>query len=245
MGLFRTILSCALVGCSCLVIPAFAQESNDEPFTQQQLDHFENKVRPILVRRCNECHANGESEGGLSLQSRSSMIAGGDTGTAIVPGDPAESLLVKAIHYDGVYEMPPDSKLPDEEIKILEDWIRDSAPWPKLSDEQVAATKGTFDIEGRKNEHWCWQPITAPALPGNVEGPAAIDWLLNRKLKAAGLESNGPAKRSSLLRRISFDLTGLPPSPELVSQFAIEGSISKTQLIDQLLNSPHFGERWA
>ena len=245
MSLFKKILSCALLVGNVLVSPTFAKESQEDSFTQQQLNHFENKVRPILVRRCNECHANGESEGGLSLRSRSAMIAGGDTGAAIVPGKPEASLLVKAIHYDDVYEMPPESKMPDEEIKILEDWIRDSAPWPELSGEHAAAAKESFDIEGRKNAHWCWKPVVAPSLPDRVAGSAAVDWLLDRKLKAKGLESNGPTKRSSLLRRISFDLTGLPPSPKQVQQFAIDESITKEQLIDQLLDSPHFGERWA
>ena len=245
MSLFKKILSCALLVGNVLVSPTFAKEPQEDSFTQQQLDHFENKVRPILVRRCNECHANGESEGGLSLRSRKAMIAGGDTGAAIVPGNPEASLLIKAIHYGDVYEMPPESKLPDEEIKILEDWIRDSAPWPKHSDEHVAAASESFDIEARKNAHWCWQPVATPELPDNVAGSAAVDWLLDRKLKTRGVKSNGPARRSSLLRRISFDLTGLPPSPEQVQQFAIDESISKEQVIDQLLDSPHFGERWA
>lgn len=216
-----------------------------EPFTAQQLDNFESKVRPILVRRCYECHAEGETDGGLSLRSRKSMIAGGETGAAIIPGDPENSLLVKALHYDDVYEMPPDSKLPDEEIKIIEDWIRDSAPWPKHSDEEVAVSTAEFDIEGRKKEHWCWQPIVAPDLPATTNGSKAVDWFLEKELGEKGLDANGPAKRSSLLRRISFDLTGLPPTQELIHQFTIDESVSKEQVIDQLLESPHFGERWA
>lgn len=234
-----------LAGLSCLLCIATASVAQEESFTQQQLDHFENEVRPILVRRCNECHANGESEGGLSLQSRKSMMVGGDTGAAIIPGDPENSLLVQSIHYDDVYQMPPDSKMPDEEIEILESWIRDSAPWPSHSAEEIIAAAKPFDIEARKKEHWCWQPVVAPKLPAATDPAKAIDWFLDRKLKQQGLEPNAPAKRSSLLRRISFDLTGLPPSPELVQQFVLDESISKETVIDQLLESPHFGERWA
>ncbi|QEG22025.1 DUF1553 domain-containing protein [Mariniblastus fucicola] len=218
--------------------------AQQDGFTPQQLEHFENKVRPILVERCYECHADGESEGGLSLQSRNAMIVGGDAGAAIVPGDPENSLLIQAIHYGDVYEMPPDSKMPDEEIKILEDWIRDTAPWPKHSDVEIETAK-SFDIEARAKDHWCWQPVTPPQLPDGVAGSAAIDFLIESKLKEKGLNPNGPAKRSSLLRRVCFDLTGLPPTQELTQQFVIEQSVSLEQIIDPLLESPHFGERWA
>ena len=120
------IVVCVLLGGS--ICHNSAQGFQQDTFTQSQLDHFENKVRPILVKRCNECHAEGESEGSLSLASRAAMLEGGDSGPAIVPGDPEKSLLVQAIHYDDVYEMPPDSKMPDDEIRILEEWVRDSAP---------------------------------------------------------------------------------------------------------------------
>lgn len=244
MGLYLKILSVTLFAASvCFGLAGGAYA--DDSFTQQQLDHFENKVRPILVNRCNECHAGGESEGGLSLRSRKSMLAGGETGAAIVPGDPDNSLLVKALHYDDVYQMPPDSKLPEEEIRIIEDWIRESAPWPKLSDEEAAVAESSFDIEVRKKEHWCWQPVVAPKLPAATDSSKAIDWLLEKRLAEEGLKPNGPAVRSSLLRRISFDLTGLPPSLELVQQYAIDETLSTEQVVDQLLESPHFGERWA
>lgn len=245
MSPFAQFLTTTIFVCAYVASSGIAAGQDDNSFTQQQLDNFENKVRPILVRRCNECHAEGESEGGLSLRSRKSMIAGGETGPAVIPGDPENSLLVQALHYDDVYQMPPDSKLPDEEIKIIEDWIRDSASWPKHSDEEVAVAAGGFDIEGRKKEHWCWQPVVAPKFPAATDGSNAIDWFLEKSLTAKGLKPNGPAKRSSLLRRISFDLTGLPPSQELIQQFAIDETASKEQVIDQLLDSPHFGERWA
>ena len=146
MSPFAQFLTTTIFVCAYVASSGIAAGQDDNSFTQQQLDNFENKVRPILVRRCNECHAEGESEGGLSLRSRKSMIAGGETGPAVIPGDPENSLLVQALHYDDVYQMPPDSKLPDEEIKIIEDSIRDSAPWPKHSDEEVAVAAGGFDI---------------------------------------------------------------------------------------------------
>ena len=245
MSCIRVFFCCLLFACRFLVTPVGADEPQEESFTQQQLDRFENKVRPILVRRCNECHSGDENEGGLSLQSRKAMLVGGETGAAIVPGDAEGSLLIQAIHYGDVYEMPPDSKLPDEEIKILEDWIRDSAPWPQHSDVEIASAGNGFDIESRKQEHWCWQPVSPPEVPELGSPSQAIDFLLNSKLAEKKLKPNDPASRSALLRRISFDLTGLPPSQDLVQKYVVDESMQVETVVDELLESSSFGERWA
>lgn len=230
--------------CTAIMLSLVSTASAQETFTPSQLDFFENEVRPILVQRCYECHADGEAGGGLSLQSRKAMLSGGETGAAIVPGDADASLIIEAIRYDGNYEMPPDSKLPDEEIAVLEKWVAAGAAWPQHSDIEVEAAGDSFDIEARKETHWCWQPLQHPELPSQLDG-TPIDFLINRQLDAQGLQPNEKADRSTLLRRVSFDLTGLPPNETLVKDFVVDESIQLEAVIDQLLASPHFGERWA
>ncbi|MEM7457808.1 MAG: c-type cytochrome domain-containing protein, partial [Planctomycetota bacterium] len=190
---------------------------DDDEFTPEQIEFFESRIRPILVERCFECHGPDveEPDGELSLASRAAAIAGGGTGPAIVPGDPLDSLLIEAINYDDIYEMPPDSKMPDEEIELLTEWVEMGAPWPGDSDEVVAA--GEFDIEKLKSEHWCWQDVTSPQVPDLSEDLWAlddIDRFIQRRLNQEGLLPAADADRRSLIRRLSFDLTGLPPAVE-------------------------------
>lgn len=218
-------------------------ENNRDEFSPQQLDFFENEVRPILVERCYECHADGESGGGLSLQSRKAMLVGGDTGPAIKPGDANNSLIIQAIRYDAEYEMPPDSKMPDDEIAALTKWVNDGAAWPTHSDVEIESAT-SFDIKARKESHWCWQPVKRPDLPAELKQDA-VDFLVSERLAGNGLQANGKADRSSLLRRVSFDLTGLPPSTEHVQDYVLDQAVSLESIIDQLLDSPQFGERWA
>lgn len=250
--LIRSVRLAWLVASYVLVIVlstthTFADDSttSSETFSQQQLEFFESKVRPILVERCYDCHADGESEGGLSLESRTAMLAGGDNGPAIKPGQAAKSLIIRAIHYDDFYAMPPDSKLPAAEIETLEKWVSDGAAWPAHTDVEVATTKERFDVEKRKSEHWCWQPISPPVLSSARKPSESIDYLIQQQLDSKGLSPNGCASRSALLRRAWFDLVGLPPSKEHVQKFVIEQTLDFETVIDQLLDSPHFGERWA
>ncbi len=227
-----------------------ADQTGAAEFTEQELAFFENKVRPLLSDHCFECHGpeSDPLEGNLSLASRKDMLTGGDTGAAIVPGKPAESLMIQSVHYDDVYLMPPDSKLPDEQIEILEKWIQMGAPWP-ADEDNANIVKEEFDIQQRRAEHWAWQPIQKPDVPSidHQAWPAdAIDRFVLAKLESAGLQPAKPASRENLIRRAYFDLIGLPPTPEQVQAFVDDESENAFEtVIDELLASPHFGERWA
>ncbi len=234
-----------LIGTVCLADePARAEPSFDDA----SLEFFEKEVRPILTARCLECHGNGDKapKGGLRLVSRSELIKGGDTGAAIVPGKPAESLLVSAINYGDVYQMPPKSKLPPKEIATLTKWVEMGAPWPK-----EAASVGKvkpFDLAARRNEHWCWQAIknhAAPAVTDSAWPVSTADRFILAKLEAHSLKPAPPAERHTLLRRVYFDLVGLPPSPQEVEAFLKDESPQALErVVDRLLGSVHFGERW-
>ncbi len=223
---------------------------SDENISDADVEFFESKVRPILADHCFKCHGKDPQKfkGGLLLTSRQSILSGGDTGPAIVPGKPSESLLIDAINYGDVYQMPPSSKLPQEKINILTQWVKINAPWPGKSEVAVAATN-IFDLEKRKAEHWCWQPIRRPEIPAvtDMNWPSDdIDKFILSRLERAGLKPARPADRQSLVRRVYFDLIGLPPEPEAVAAFVNDPSDDAfAKVVDQLLASPRFGERWA
>ncbi|MFK7768359.1 MAG: DUF1549 domain-containing protein, partial [Mariniblastus sp.] len=250
----RTILLSFAFAISSLTfstIALYAQDENQpQKFTDQQLEFFENKVRPLLVEHCFDCHGPDASpiEGSLSLASRKAMLSGGDTGPAIVAGHPDKSLMIDAINYGEVYEMPPDTKLPAEDIETLTRWVKDGAAWPSSSNTEVT-TKSAFDLKQRKKDHWCWQPIKKSKPPSvkNTQWPNdPIDAFILNKVESAGLKIAGPAKKRTLIRRAYFDIIGLPPSPDQVQAFIDDDSDNAFEkVVDQLLASPHFGERWA
>ncbi len=225
---------------------AAADEQGDE--------FFEKRVRPILVSRCFICHsgklADGakEPKGNLRLDSREAALKGGDTGPAVVPGKLKESLLVDAINYGQLYQMPPKTKLPPEEIATLTKWVEIGAPWPKAAGEGVAAKEKVFDLAKRKAEHWCWQPVKIVAQPAvkNESWPRQpLDRFILTKLEEKGLAPSSPANKRTLIRRAFFDLIGLPPKPEEVEAFLQDESPQAFEKVaDGLLASPHFGERW-
>ncbi|PQO37968.1 PSD1 and planctomycete cytochrome C domain-containing protein [Blastopirellula marina] len=255
MVLFRVrpYLALTLIACLFGMRPDVSQaETNSEDaaeFDPTQLEFFEKHVRPILVQRCYECHGP-EAEapgGGLYLTSRSAILEGGDSGASVVPGKSDESPLIEAIHYDGIYQMPPKSRMPDAEIAKLEQWVNSGAAWP-VEDEANTPKKQTFDLAQRKAEHWSWQPVRRPEIP-HVQNEAwakdPIDNFILAKLEAANLAPNSPAERTTLLRRIYFDLTGLPPTPQQVEAFLNDESPDAfAKVVDQLLATPRFGEHW-
>jgi len=213
------------------------------------VEFFEKQVRPILVARCFECHS-GTSEklkGGLRLDSRAMALKGGDTGPAVTPGKVKESLLVDAINYGELYQMPPKSKLPAEEIAALTKWVEMGAPWP--DDAAAAASLAqSFDLAKRKAEHWCWQPIKPVALPSVKNGAwvrQPLDRFILAKLEEKGLSPALPAEERTLVRRAYFDLVGLPPEAEEWEK-GRQGDKERDYeaLVDRLMASPHFGERW-
>lgn len=238
-------------------LPVLPDDSPALPATQEQnFEFFEKQVRPILAARCYECHSGRleKPKGGLRLDMRQAAFKGGDTGPAIVPGKPQESLLVDAIRYDGLYQMPPKSKLPAEEIAILTRWVEMGAPWPDAettpkdaSNDGSGQSEG-FDLARRRAEHWCWQPIrgTPPPTVEQALWPRQpLDAFILKGLEEAGLTPAPRAEAATLVRRLFYDLVGLPPTPEEVQAFAADAAPDAVErLVDRLLASPQFGERW-
>jgi len=175
------------------------------------------------------------------------MLKGGDTGPAIAPGKPAESLLIEAINYGGTYQMPPDGKLKADEIAALTQWVKIGAPWP--DGEGPSATKGKHEFNlAERMKHWSFQSIRRyepPAVKDAAWPRCDIDRFILAKLDAAGLRPAPEADRATLIRRLYFDLTGLPPTPQQVTQFVSDKSAGAySKWVDQLLDSPQYGERW-
>jgi hypothetical protein len=213
------------------------------------VDFFEKQVRPLLVEHCYQCHGNGKTKGGLNLTSRESILKGGDSGPAVVPSDPTGSLLVQAIRYEGETRMPPKKKLPDHTIAVLSAWVQRGAPWPAASTGSDALRSGGAAIRAEERAFWAFQPISDPPLPSLK---SASDWVrkpLDRfilaKLEAQGMRPVRPADKRTLLRRVTFDLIGLPPTPEEIAAFVDDDSPDAYErAVDRLLASPHYGERW-
>ena len=194
-------------------------------------DFFEKKIRPVLVQHCYECHA-GQGKGGLSLDSRVGVQRGGDSGRVVIPGAPEESLLLAALRYEDI-EMPPEGKLPEPVIADFAKWIKMGAPDPRDND---SAGVSEVSIEAVK-DLWSLQPLNATM--------GTIDELVVAKREEKSLTENPLADKYTLLRRLYFDLTGLPPGPEEVTAYASdESSDAYERLVDRLLASHHFGERW-
>ena len=211
------------------------------------LHFFETKIRPILAQRCYECHSASakKSQGGLQVDTKASFLAGGDSGPAIVPGKPQESLLIAAIGYDGDIQMPPDGKLPAAEIALLTTWVQRAALLP--DDTATAAVKKKIDYT-TAGTFWSFQPVRAIAPPPVVAWEwvqRPVDAFVLASLEQQKLKPALPADRRTLLRRVSFDLIGLPPTPEEIEQFEQDSSSDAyPQLVERLLSSAHYGERW-
>ncbi len=213
---------------------------------------FRDKVLPLLESRCFECHGDdGEVEGELRLTSRKAMLTGGESGPVIVPSDPEKSLLIQAVRYES-FQMPPRNKMPDAEIEILVQWIKDGAVWPADLEKSTAPVgKFEFPLQERIASHWAWKKIVRPEVPKvkNTEWPnGEIDQFLLSKLEHADLSPAPEADRKTILRRLSFDIVGLPPTIEQQDRFLndpAETSVAMENIVDELLASPHFGERWA
>lgn len=231
------------------VFPSALNAADDSLASAEGIEFFEKHVRPLLAEHCYECHSVDAKrvEASLLLDSLQGHLKGGDSGPAIVSGDPNSSLLIEAVRFES-YEMPPKGKLPDEDIKVLVQWIEMGTPWP---DEPAPTADGAlekFDLEERKSEFWVWQPIVDPEPPAvaNTTWPrTAIDQFILTKLEAAGLEPAPDADPRAILRRIYLDLIGLPPTPEDIEQFVNDASPNALErVVDRLLESKHFGERW-
>ena len=222
------------------------QPSNLKP---AEVEFFESKIRPLLVKHCYACHsAEPTPMGGLRLDTRKGWAKGGSRGPAIVPGNPAGSLLIQVVNYKNPeLSMPPEGTLPLEEIELLEQWVGLGAPDPRTNSSKTTSSLDSIDLEkGRK--FWSFQPLYQPELPsvrdqGWVRSP--LDRFILAQLEEQGLKTVGPAGRHTWIRRVALDLTGLPPSPKEVDAFLQDTSPQAYEaVVDRLLASPHYGERW-
>lgn len=222
-----------------------------------EIEFFEAKIRPVLVKHCYECHSADSKQpgGGLLLDHRQGLRRGGDSGPAIVPGKPEVSLLIKAIRrQDDSLKMPPKGQLPAAAIADIERWIKSGATDPRDTPPQAKVADPWPETLRRRAEWWSIQPVRKPLAPQPKDSSWSqhpIDRFILTKLEAQGLSPAEPADPRTLARRLSLVLTGLPPSPEQVETFAQEHSALRTpnstlaHYVDSLLDSPHFGERWA
>ena len=214
---------------------------------QKEHDFFENKIRPLFVNYCHDCHSASKKErGGLLLDSKPSVLKGGDTGQLFVAGKPDESLLMKVVGYDGEIKMPPKSKLSASQIEDLRKWIKDGAYWPV--ENTVAVKANTFNIDERKKQ-WAWQPLSkskSKPLGSNPWVKSSIDAFVLEKMTEKSLVPASPAQKESLIRRAYFDLIGLPPLPADTKAFLQDNSPNAFEkVVNKLLDSSAFGEKWA
>ena len=224
-----------------------ATASADDEARRGEMTFFEKEVRPILAKRCHDCHGEKKQKGGLRVDHIGYLKSGGDTGPSLVPGKPDESAMIEAVRYANAdFQMPPKQKLPDAEIAILEKWIEMGAPWPEDDAKKVVVTEGGFTEEQRK--YWAFQPVAkvAPPQAGEGWGRNDIDRFIAAKQLEMKLKPAPEADRHELVRRVHFDLHGLPPTKEQIDAFVNDKDPQAyANLVDELLKSPRYGERWA
>ena len=233
----------ALVAAS--VIPVFAAEA----IPDEQLEFFESKIRPVFAKSCYGCHSAEYKTrmGGLSVDTKAGLLSGGARGEALVPGDAEGSLLIQAMRHEGKLKMPPQGKLGDDVIADFEQWVKMGAPDPREGKKQVTSN---IDLD-KGREFWAFQSPTKPAPPAVKDlawSRGAIDQFVLAKLEQKDLSPVGDADRTSLIRRATFDLIGLPPTAEEVRAFVDDPAPTPEafkEVVDRLLDSPRFGERWA
>lgn len=257
-------LAVLLFGSILISGPLVGWAQTDQPDEARKLEFFEKKVRPVLIENCNNCHsADSNSRGGLRVDDRQGLIVGGDHGPAVVPGQPEQSLLIEAITYKHAkIKMPPTKQLAEEQIADITRWIQDGAIWPRLEIPASLTEPKPGDAKLRA-EHWAWQPLSRPELPTLNDATWArqpIDWFVAAELAANSLPPSADADALTLIRRLTFDLTGLPPKPEEIDVWVSECAAAQEpgaakldaevpvpvveKLVERLLASPAFGERW-
>ena len=225
----------------CCALPLAAQQGAGQTFSTDALRFFENEVRPLLSTKCAACHNDKLLTSGLSVGSRESILMGGNRGQAAFPGSPEDSLLIHATRHTDELKMPPGGKLAPEEIAALVRWVQLGLPWPT-----AVRAKGPADDS---STHWSFQPIRRPRPPevsreSWVRNP--IDRFILARIENKGLTPSPEAERTTLIRRLYIDLVGLLPAPEEVDAFVNDDRPDAyEQLVDQVLDSPHYGERWA
>ena len=237
------------LGFLLFVIPPSAWAGDAAPVAGSE--RFEKKVRPLLAERCWQCHGAEKSKGGLRLDSAEAVAKGGDSGPILVAGKPDESLLIKAVRYHDEIKMPPKGKLPDPEVLELVEWVQSGAAWPSVdlakSSMDAPSNRRAASFDAR-DSFWAFQPMRDHAPP-SVEAVAwpksPLDRFILASLERKGLAPAPEAEKRALIRRATFDLTGLPPSPEEVASFLEDRSPEAfAKVVDRLLASPRYGERW-
>ncbi len=232
-----------IIGMVCILLAAPSLQAS--PTQHDKLEFFENKIRPLFAEHCVGCHGGKKQKGGLRLDSPGAILAGGDGGAVIVPGDRTGSRLIQAVQYlDDDLQMPPRKKLDAQQIEDLVRWVNGGAQLPEGT--QASSQESSFDLEARK-QHWSFQSLTQPAVPSSQSAwpRDAVDRFILDRLEREGLLPAPEAQASAWLRRVHFTLVGLPPDPETVRKFAKDSSPqARAALVDELLHSPHFGERW-
>jgi cytochrome c553 len=224
--------------------------------TAEQTLFFENKVRPLLAESCFSCHGGDpkkEAKAGLDMTSLEGMLLGGDSGPSLVPGNLDKSLIIEAVRYrNDDMAMPPKKPLPPEKVKILEEWVSSGAPWPGFEGELAVGKEGSeepYDWDKFRRQHWSFKPVVkaiVPPAPKDGWAKNDLDRFVLAKLKSEGLDPNPQATKRILLRRAYLDLLGLVPKPEEVQEFMEDDSPDAfPKLVDRLLDSEHYGERWA
>jgi hypothetical protein len=245
------LLGIAAAWCAAYLSPgasAAPQTRNSAPPTKEQLQFFESRIRPIFAEHCYQCHsgANDAPTAGLALDWKGGWEKGSDRGTAIIPGDADKSLLIKAVRYtDPDLQMPPGEQLSAAQVNDLIAWIKMGAPDPRTTPPGGGTAPG---YGGRGKEHWAFKPVARPSPPAVknqtwVEND--VDRFILAKLEASGMTPNGAADKRTLIRRVYYDLIGLPPTPEQVRVFLADSSPNAFEkVVDSLLASPRYGERW-
>ena len=229
-------------------------------------EFFERKVRPLLAEHCYSCHGKGQKKGGLTLDSAAGLHAGGDGGAVVVAGKPDESVLLRSVRYEGDYQMPPSGRISAGEVAILKQWIAMGTPWPQADEAESSSGNGIRDsgvVSDADRKFWSFIAPRRHPLPAVQRGDwsrSTIDHFILQRLEAEKLLPVAAADRTTLVRRASFDLLGLPPTAELLEQFALRAAVPGTtvdsdldspdapdahsRLVDRLLASPFYGERW-
>jgi hypothetical protein len=246
LGLGIGLAIAVLLLLSFLVSPHAAAEDKTTDTAGEEF--FERKIRPVLAQHCLRCHGPEKAKGGLRLDSLAAALKGGDSGPALVPGSPEKSRLLEAVGYNNVeLLMPPKGKLPDPVLADLTAWVKRGAPWPRDSGDKPP-TRVVADILQQNRDRWCWRPLQAyqpPAVRDAAWPRDPVDRFILARLEDKGLKPAAPADRRTLLRRVTFDLTGLPPTPEEIDAFLADKSPDAyDKVVDRLLASPAYGERW-
>ncbi len=205
-------------------------------------ERFEAEIRPVLVQTCFPCHGGKKTGGGLRVGTRDELVRGGESGPAVVPNQPEQSVLIQAIKYgDESLKMPPGKKLPGSTIAAFTRWVEAGAPWPERVRPAPTATAAS------PPRHWAFEPVKPVQPPPDPTGWSVhpIDRFIAAKQRAAGIRPGADADRRTLIRRVSFDLIGLPPAPEEIARFVADDRPDAfVRVVEQLLASPHYGERW-